>query len=58
MIMAIRQRVTVEQEGKIEIHHPSLSVGRRVEVIVLVEQSEASNRSLVSFIGAGKNARA
>lgn len=54
MTQAIREQVTVEQEGKIEIHNPALSVGTKAEVIVLVEQPAAQDRSLVSFIGAGK----
>lgn len=54
MTQAIREQVTVEQEGVIEIHNPALSVGTKAEVIVLVEQPSVLDRPLVSFVGAGK----
>lgn len=54
MTQAIREHVTVEREGVIEIHHPSLAVGTQAEIIVLVEQSAAEIPSLTSFIGKGK----
>jgi hypothetical protein len=54
MTRAIREHVTVEQEGVIEIHHPGLSVGTKAEVIVLVEQPAGDDRPLVSFIGKGR----
>ena len=53
MTKAIREHLTVEREGVIEIHHPDLSVGMTAEVVVLVRQP-ADDRPLVSFIGQGK----
>jgi hypothetical protein len=54
MTQAIREHVKVEQEGKIEIHNPALSVGTMAEVIVLVEQPPVEEQPLVSFLGRGK----
>jgi hypothetical protein len=54
MTQAIREHVTVEQEGIIEIHNPALSIGTKAEVIVLVEQPEAEDQPLLSFLGRGK----
>jgi hypothetical protein len=54
MTHAIREHVTVEREGVIEIHHPGLAVGTQAEIIVLVEQAAAEIPPLVSFIGKGK----
>jgi hypothetical protein len=54
MTRAIRERVTVEHEGVIEIHHPELAVGIKAEVIVLVEPSAEEDRPLVSFFGQAK----
>jgi hypothetical protein len=54
MTKAIREHITVEQEGVIEIRHPGLSVGMTADVVVLVRQPAAEERPLVSFIGKGK----
>ena len=54
MTQAIREHVTVEQEGVIKIHNPALSVGTKAEVIVLVEQPADEDQPLVSFLGRGK----
>jgi len=54
MTQAIREHVTVEQEGIIKIHNPALSVGTKAEVIVLVEQPADEDQPLVSFLGRGK----
>ena len=51
MTQAIRESVTVEQEGVIEIHNPALSVGTRAEVIVLVEPPVTEDQPLASFLG-------
>jgi hypothetical protein len=51
MTQAIRESVTVEQEGVIEIHNPALSVGTRAEVIVLVESPVTEDQPLASFLG-------
>ena len=54
MTQAIREYVTVEREGVIEIHHPVLAVGTQAEIIVLVEKSADEMPTLASFIGKGK----
>jgi len=54
MTQAIRESITVEQEGVIEIHNPALSVGTRAEVIVLVEQPVTEDQPLASFLGRGR----
>jgi hypothetical protein len=54
MTLAIREHITVEQEGIIEIRNPALSVGIRAEVIVLIEQPATEDQPLVNFIGKGK----
>jgi hypothetical protein len=54
MTQAIREHVTIEREGVIEIHHPALAVGTQAEIIVLVEQPVTERPPLVSFIGKGK----
>jgi len=54
MTQAIREHVTVKQEGMIEIHNSALSVGTRAEVIVLVEQPAVEDQPLASFLGRGK----
>ena len=54
MTQAIREHVTVEREGVIEIHHPGLSLGARAEVIVLVDKPVEEPPSLLSFVGKGK----
>lgn len=54
MTQALRGHITVEQEGRIEIQNPVLSIGTKVEVIVLIEQSTVENQPLVSFQGQGK----
>jgi hypothetical protein len=38
MVAAIRQQVTVQADGLIEVRSPELRAGARAEVIVLVEQ--------------------
>ena len=41
MVSAIRQQVTVQTAGVIEVRSPELRAGERAEVIVLVEGSPA-----------------
>jgi hypothetical protein len=53
MAQLIREHVTVEQEGIIEIRNPILSIGTRAEVIVLIDRPVVEE-SLVSFLGRGK----
>jgi hypothetical protein len=45
MVAAIRQQVTVQADGLIEVRSPELRAGARAEVIVLVEQPAAPVRS-------------
>jgi hypothetical protein len=54
MVAAIRQQVTVQAGGLVEVRSPELQPGARAEVIVLVENGDRPRRSLESFIGAGK----
>lgn len=54
MTQTIREHITVEQEGVIEIHNPALSIGTKAEVIIHVEQPPVAERPLVSFLGRGK----
>lgn len=54
MTRAIREHVTVEREGVIEIRHPALAVGASAEVVVLVRQPKLHDQPLVSFLGKGK----
>ncbi len=46
MIDAIRQQVTVQPVGVIDLQSPDLPVGARVEVIVLVDPPSKDKRSL------------
>lgn len=54
MIDAIRQQVTVQPGGFIEVQSAELPVGARVEVIVLVESASRRKRSLRNMIGTAK----
>ena len=54
IVTAIRQRVTVQPGGTIEVQSDELQPGAMAEVIVLVEAKIAPNPTLSSFIGAGK----
>ncbi|RJP33995.1 MAG: hypothetical protein C4547_11470 [Phycisphaerales bacterium] len=40
MISAIRQTVTVQSAGSIEVHSPKLRAGATAEVIVLIEEAD------------------
>lgn len=40
MVSAIRQTVTVQADGTIEVHAPELRAGARAEVIVLIEAAD------------------
>ncbi len=40
MVAAIRQTVTVQSAGTVEVRSPELYVGARAEVIVLIEGTE------------------
>jgi hypothetical protein len=56
MVAAIRQQVTVQPGGVIEIRSAELRPGARAEVIVLVEGHTAPppGRTLESFIGSAR----
>lgn len=53
MTTAIRQVVTVQAGGKIELRSAELTPGTRAEVIVLQEdgKAEGARRPLASFVG-------
>ena len=40
MVAAIRQTVTVQSDGTVEVRSPELRAGARAEVIVLIEGTE------------------
>jgi antitoxin YefM len=42
MISGIREKTVVKEGGKIEISSPDLPIGTEVEVIVLVEEQDAT----------------
>ena len=61
MIHAIRQRVTVQPGGRIELCSPDLHPGSQADVIVLPDATAPSEpaaqavpQPLASFIGSGK----
>ena len=54
MIQAVKQRVTVQADGLIQIHVPEFKPGTIAEVIVLDSSEETKKTSLTSFIGKGK----
>jgi hypothetical protein len=56
MIHAVKQHVTVQSDGLIQISVPEFKPGTVAEVIVL-ESSEQAKKTLIgSFIGKGKGA--
>ncbi len=55
MVAAIKQTVTVQPGGVIEVRSIDLKEGTTAEVIVLVESLDPSERrTLTSFIGSAK----
>jgi hypothetical protein len=58
MLNAVRQNVTVQQGGRIEIFVPEIRAGARAEVIVIESpESAGTPRSpLAKLVGAGKGA--
>lgn len=55
MVSAIRQRVTVQPGGRIEIRSSELPAGAEAEVIVVLETAPpAPTHSLRDLIGQGK----
>ena len=51
MVAAIRQTVTVQSAGKVEVCSPDLHAGARAEVIVLIE-TDAEHRQNGSAVAA------
>ena len=54
MVSAIRERVTVQAGGRIEIRSSQLPAGTEAEVIVMVESPAAERQSLRNLIGKGR----
>lgn len=54
MVRAIRELVTVQTGGRIEIPSSELPAGARAEVIVVLEPGARLGGSLASMIGKGK----
>ena len=40
MVREIREELTIEEEGALEVHHPDLAAGARAEVIIRVQVEE------------------
>ena len=59
MFRAIRQKITVQAGGRIELCAPELAEGTRAEVIVIEEREpQTTLRSLTELIGQGRGAYA
>ncbi len=43
MVAAIRQTVTIQSAGTVEVRSPELRAGERAEVIVLIERAECQS---------------
>jgi hypothetical protein len=54
MVAALKQRVTIQPGGLIEVRSSELTPGAQAEVIVLVDSSSGELQPLASFIGSGK----
>lgn len=54
MVSAIREHVTVQAGGRIEIPASELPAGAEAEVIVVLEQTERRSGSLLNMLGKGK----
>lgn len=55
MVAAIRQQVTVQPGGLVEVRSPELKPGTSAEVIVLVAEGEAPPPTTwMSFFGSGR----
>ena len=54
MVSAIRERVTVQAGGRIEIPSSELPAGARADVIVVLEPAARMGSPLVRMIGMGK----
>lgn len=58
MLHAIRQKITVQAGGRIELCAPELAEGTRAEVIVIEEPAPQALCSLSELLGQGKGAYA
>ena len=56
MLHAIRQKVTVQAGGRIELCAPELAEGTQAEVIVIEEPTPHSVRGLSALLGQGRGA--
>lgn len=56
MLHAIRQKVTVQAGGRIELVSPELTEGTQAEVIVIEESSPPRTRRLTDLVGQGRGA--
>ena len=54
MVSAIRERVTVQAGGRIEIRSSELPAGAQADVIVVLEPAARMGSPLVRMIGRGK----
>lgn len=55
MIRAIKQEITVESPGVLEVHSPELYKGARAEVIIIfLEENSSKPFNLTKIIGKGK----
>lgn len=54
MVAALKQMVTVQPGGVIEVRSPDLPVGSEAEVIVLLPNGGVSDSTWAGFIGSGR----
>jgi len=54
MVHAVRQHVTVQPDGIIQIHVPEFKAGTIAEVIILESSEHVGKRAIASFIGKGQ----
>jgi hypothetical protein len=54
MVLAVKQTVTVQPGGVVEVRSPELTPGSRAEVIVLLDQRPEAECTWSGFIGSVK----
>lgn len=54
MLHAVRQQVTIGQDGIIHIYVPELKAGTVADVIILEAHEKITKKTLEGFIGKGK----
>ena len=54
MVHAVRQHVTVQPDGIIQIHMPEFKAGTIAEVIIMESSEHVGKRAIASFIGKGQ----